>query len=473
MIKYLSNFLFLILVFMGLVSGYSDLFSNDTHISKYLKAITRESDSTTKFIENYSDSVLKEYRDFYKHESNRYSVYSDSLALALKDSLPSQSLDSLKLLSHNLRLNSLEKPYKKQLDKITKTATESIKNILIDYKLLDNLSKEEVIFGTLENFRDTLSAIADDIINAITDTSDTYRDSTEYSCDDMCDSLLFYSFDLMINQINDTDDDVNSDDISEYTSNNQKDSETDTTTSEIKNNLILASDLKNAAAYRGRDGGVKQISLSPYLYYLHKTGLSAGMSLSILDKAKNKIDNGSIFIGYAFDLSDDINLDFSYTRSWFNKKSTLYKSSLPNNLGLTLSSSLFGFNIIPQVTFDFQTKSELSFFLDLSYPFVFEGLLGAKKLSIEPTLGYTFGEQNYELVKDRIIKVKGEKVTVPVNKKKSVFSVLDYSFTVPIKLDYNFFVLKVSLGIDNPMNVLDVSASKSYGIASIGISFWL
>ncbi len=418
----------------------------------YIKNI---SDSALISQSRYCDSIKKANAILLNNYNDSLNFYIDSLKIAHKDSLPQTDIESLYNLGRELKFKLLA--YSDSLTLNIGYGSSKFKNVLqntIDSFIRLVISKKRI---SMKNEFDNYNEIIDSLVNDCIDSVNNYTDYIDDKASDFYDSAKDTLLSLAENFI----DKINDEREGQLDSINAKkdslDMEYDRAT-----RLELSLDNNSHNSYRGRDNGVKQYYISPELNFIHRSGISINFSTYWLNKAVQHFDETDLGIQYEYEINDNFGFDISYTHSWFGNNSYLSKSDLNNNIETAILFDFFNFELSPDFSIDFSTKKELSLFLNLSYNYELENICGMRKLTVEPTFSYIFGEQNKDLVNSRKKKVKGIVKTITTIINKNLSGVLDYEFTLPIKLDYKMIIIMPYTSLDIPVNIIDASYSKPF-----------
>jgi hypothetical protein len=207
--------------------------------------------------------------------------------------------------------------------------------------------------------------------------------------------------------------------------------------------------------FMGRSDTIRTPTIIPEIKYTFKSGLYVSGTVDIIpDRKKNKVDGGSLSLGYDFDLSDDLSGGISYSKPFYSSTSTQVTSSISSTFTGDLTYDI-GDIISPNISIDYNiNKQGISgdVFLNfgLTHDFISEGIFGRKDiLLISPTAAINSGTQNFYdgyIVYRKLKTVKRDATeTKAINaytSQLSEFKVLDYEFSVPIEYKAGSFILQ-------------------------------
>jgi len=238
------------------------------------------------------------------------------------------------------------------------------------------------------------------------------------------------------------------------------------TTDPVKDTVPSASSLTLSLNYStntvfvGRKDAAYKSFLNPGLTYMNKTGLFVSLSGDYYPELKtSKFVDYSYEAGYQFTLVNELTGSVYVSRMQSNSNSTKVNAGVGTSFGIYLS---WDNDIINLGTgFDYSTGKfndlTLTPTLSKSFAFMF-GTYYQFDLSIDPTLTFSFGSQNfyrYYLI-DR--KYVNPTVISRINgyiKEMKKFQLLDYEFSVPVSLSYSDFTFTATPYYIIPVNQPD------------------
>jgi len=238
------------------------------------------------------------------------------------------------------------------------------------------------------------------------------------------------------------------------------------TTDPVKDTVPSASSLTLSLNYStntvfvGRKDAAYKSFLNPGLTYMNKTGLFVSLSGDYYPELKtSKFVDYSYEAGYQFTLVNELTGSVYVSRMQSNSNSTKVNAGVGTSFGIYLS---WDNDIINLGTgFDYSAGKfndlNLTPTLSKSIPFMF-GTTYQFDLSIDPTLTFSFGSQNfyrYYLIDRKYI---NPTVISRINghiKEMKKFQLLDYEFSVPVSLSYSDFTFTATPYYIIPVNQPD------------------
>jgi len=235
--------------------------------------------------------------------------------------------------------------------------------------------------------------------------------------------------------------------------------------------LVFSSAYASHSAYRGRDIGLVQQSISPSVTYRHSSGLNIQASTYWLNNAGNRWDNFQLTGGYEFRLSGVLGGSLSYTHFWFNDSSTSELSVFTDNAQAGFSFDWPAISIAALGSMNFGTATEFTLTTSISHNFEIPFSL-YNKITVSPSFSWVLGQQNSELTSLLTTKGKGKKAAVTTSAQKSAtstFGVLDYEVSLPATIELGPVTLVPSATYIIPLNVVDASTRTSFINLEFGI----
>jgi len=238
------------------------------------------------------------------------------------------------------------------------------------------------------------------------------------------------------------------------------------TTDPVKDTVPSVSSLNVSLNYStntvfvGRKDAAYKSYLNPSLTYMNKTGLFVSLSGDYYPELKtNKFVDYSYEGGYQFKLASELTGSVFVSRMLSNSNSTKVNAGVGTSFGTYLSWDNDIINIGTGFDYSKGKFSDLTLTptvsKDISFSF---GDMYQFDLSIDPTLTFSFGSQNfyrYYLI-DR--KYVNPTVISRINghiKEMKKFQLLDYEFSVPVSFSYNDFTFTATPFYVIPVNQPD------------------
>jgi hypothetical protein len=205
----------------------------------------------------------------------------------------------------------------------------------------------------------------------------------------------------------------------------------------VKSYLKVGLNFLNDNAFVGRTDINPTPTLTAKINYNFKFGLYVSGTLdAITNRDNNKLDGGSVEIGYNYTEDDNLEWGTSFTKLFFNSTSTRVSSSLSSELNAYIDYDIAEI-ITPglSVSYNFGksgNKGDILINPSLSHDFLIEPVFGDNdKVLISPQVGLNIGSQNFY---SEYIERKG----VPRRANAVYFNalgdmkLLDYEITAPI-----------------------------------------
>jgi hypothetical protein len=249
---------------------------------------------------------------------------------------------------------------------------------------------------------------------------------------------------------------------------------------EHSNKIIASVDTKSHTSFRGRDGGVSQASVSPSLTLALSSGFRISLGAGWTEKPEFHRDGTSLGIGYDFNISPIMGASIGYSYLWFTDSSTQNQSVFHHSIdgGIFLETSLA--NLGAGVGISIGSEMEYAFTASASRH------IPVGKFSLNPSLTISWGEQNGELIAQRLIKAKtgqgksqgkgngiggGQQSNQTTTTPKNVFSIMAYEINLPLNIHIGKFIITPSLSGIFPMNVIDGSREAPYVNAGLAVVY--
>ena len=212
----------------------------------------------------------------------------------------------------------------------------------------------------------------------------------------------------------------------------------------------MSVDYLNNNVFMGRADTVSTPAILPELKYTFKNGIfvSAGANY-IPNRLTNKLDAGSLALGYNYEITDDLGGNVSFTKLFYSANSTQIGSAITGIISADMDYDIAGI-ITPTVGMNYNLVTQgfgNDIFVNagLSHDFAKEGIFGDNDLFIiSPAALINAGTQNfynaYLVTKKYKLTAKGqakeavaEKLLTKQKEKLSQFSLLDYELSTPIE----------------------------------------
>jgi len=244
--------------------------------------------------------------------------------------------------------------------------------------------------------------------------------------------------------------------------NNRMVADTDTTVRVRKNSATVGVNYGSDALFFGRTGPIKYPFVAADAIFNSKAGFFLyGSALKVLGY-KPFVDEIDLGGGYYYRLSKKLNGTISYTRFFFNNESEIIKSASTNDINFKntydwkyLKTSLIGdylfgksYDIFVTISNSKYWESKFSIFDDQDF------------ISVNPGVNIILGTQNfvqrysidhkYQLEANNIY-IKNENGRGA--RANAKFSMLNYSFKVPVAYNRPHYTLEFSYKYSIPVNV--------------------
>ena len=418
------------------------------HTNEDLSSIQRSADSTLQTERRYSDSLIAAVAYIAEKAVTRIDLLADSLIQSAHDSLDAPRRDTLRFVTKSLQQRLLA------FGDTTKQAVGGTISHFVDgltegkktYSVCDSCESgpdfndrfeqfQDFVDNLHETLRDTTSALIDDRKDLFQDGEETIHDSLA----DLRDNLI----DNRLNEI-------------DYRRC-------------VATRLTVSTGYSSHTTYRGRDNGVPQQMLAPSLAFHHSSGFGIEISTYWLDQTLKRWDDVAASLSYEFTAGSIIDGALSYSHFWFSDSSRSSKSVFKNAFGASLSLNWPVLSL--SIDGDLATGAASEFALAASASHNFEiPLTLYNKISIEPTLTATIGEQNSTLTTIRTKGAKGKKVVGIDAQTSNMFGILDYELSLPVTIDLGPVTISPSITFIVPLNVIDESTTKAFVDFELGVS---
>ncbi len=314
-----------------------------------------------------------------------------------------------------------------------------------DYEITFNAFQKKVDIST-DAFFDAASDEYESASDAMADTADILRDS-----------LISYIETLI---------DERSTELYEF--------------EEHSNKIIASVDTRSHTTFRGRDGGVSQASLSPSLAFALSSGLRFSLGAVWTEKPDFHHDGIYLGVGYDFTISPVMGASIGYTYLLFADSSTENQSVIHHSIdgGIYLETALANLGASAGISIGSEMEYAFAASISRSIP------IG--NFSFDPSLTITWGEQNGELVAERLVRtLKGQgksqgkgkgggqqssQITTTPN---NIFTIMAYEINLPLSIHLRTLIITPSLNCIFPMNVIDGSREAPYLNAGLTVVYEL
>lgn len=394
----------------------------------------------------YADSVMQSMERNIAAARKRLKAYGDSITISVRDSLDSTRKRRLEetvtalgktindlLLEKKILLQEIAGIYRQQIQ----AGSESAGRCIGCASAEDSSGRVE-LFGAFSDsvasvFEDSVSAVAEGLEEILVDT----LEENEESLSDLAETLL----------------------------EEQRD-ENEARASRATVELLYNSPV----VYRGRDNGVREYSFTPSVSYQHRSGLAFSMSAAWLSRAETKWDVAAAGIAYQGFAGDNMQWSISFTHLWFSSASAQARSVLNNSVGFAGAYDFTHVAVAASISVDFQSKAERTMMLSVTAPVTLGESVAGGELTVEPCILGVYGQQDVELVLQRTQKAQKAKkmaVMARATQARTVFGVMDYEFEVPLNYRRGNWTVRSAFTLVTPLNVLDSSSSKPFGMVSV------
>lgn len=207
--------------------------------------------------------------------------------------------------------------------------------------------------------------------------------------------------------------------------------------------------------FMGRADTIKTPTILPEMKYIFKNGIYLAATADYIpNRVTNKLDGGSAAFGYDFDITDDFSGGLSFTKLFYNGKSTQIGSSINSTLNANLSYNIADV-ITPMISADYNFLKQgfgHDIFLNagISHDFAIDGIFGDKDLLIiSPSVNANAGTQNFYDAYFTLKKYKltssllqaAESLIISRKDKLSKFKFLDYELSAPVEYKAGLLIL--------------------------------
>jgi hypothetical protein len=210
----------------------------------------------------------------------------------------------------------------------------------------------------------------------------------------------------------------------------------------------------NNNVFMGRADTVHTPTIVPEVKYSFKNGLYFSGSIDVIpNRVKDKLDAGSLAVGYDYDITDDLGGGVSFTKLFYNPNSTQIGSSISSVVSADIDYNITDI-ITPSLSVDYNFikqgfGNDIFVNVGLAHDFAKEGIFSDKDLFIlSPTAAVNTGTQNFydayfTLKKNKSVAgTAAEKKLFTAQKEKlSKYNLLDYEFSAPLEYKTGVLIL--------------------------------
>jgi hypothetical protein len=234
--------------------------------------------------------------------------------------------------------------------------------------------------------------------------------------------------------------------------------------------LKIETDYLTNNVYYGRADTILTPGILPSLGYYHKSGIYILASGTYLpNKTFQKLDNGSIELGYSFDNPNGIGGSIAYDKLFSAQASTQVKSLVSSSIILNLDYDIAGI-VTPTLELDYninrdRIQGDFLINVGLTHDFLIDPLFGKHDLLIiSPTFLRNAGSQNfyqqylYKKFKSSSSKQQAFKAINNLSK----FTLLDYEFSLPVYYTTGKFTFSVIPTLSIAENTLPTVLQAGY-----------
>lgn len=385
-----------------------------------------------------------------------YNQFRDSLLYVNRDSLNTRRKDLVKITANNIK-NIFDGYIKLQIDSMRSFYAGFIVSLNQQKENIKNnigaIQKNE-FNDALDDYRDLMDSLSDmfqEKFGALADTISYFAGDSLEGCKD---SLFDYTWDRIDDQY----------DENELAGINKTSGKVE---HEPANEIDISLTYDSHYSYRGRDDGIHEYAIAPSVQYQHKSGFGAFIDLEFLSKSPGNPDGVDGGISWQFDISDAFGIQLLYTHFLFTDSSKEERASLNNNFEaiFNLETKYYNTNLTLDLDFGGGVR-EGSITWYNSLPVTLSEHILKGKLTFEPNLSFTIGEQNLFLIAKRKLK-PGD---IKVKKSSSTFGIMEYEVGLPLTLETKYLIVKPVFYLIIPVNVLDLSTKSSFGDFSVEIT---
>jgi hypothetical protein len=231
----------------------------------------------------------------------------------------------------------------------------------------------------------------------------------------------------------------------------------DNTKGEKKSSLKFGLNYLSNAVLLGRADTIRTSLLEPEIKYTFAPGIYVTGNLEYVpNRKKNRVDGGSLGLGYDFDIGDNLSGGVSYTKLFYSSSSTQIGSAISHSFNANLDYNI-GDIITPSISVDYNIikqgfGNDVLLNAGLNHDFTMEGIFSDDdEFALTPTATVNAGTQNfydaYFSVKKYKVTQKGQakeakaKALLAANAAKlSQFTLLDYELSMPIEYKTGLFI---------------------------------
>ncbi|MBB5636316.1 hypothetical protein HDE68_002204 [Pedobacter cryoconitis] len=242
---------------------------------------------------------------------------------------------------------------------------------------------------------------------------------------------------------------------------------------EQKPSLKFGVNYLNNSVFMGRSDTARTPVITPGIRYTFKSGIYVAGSLDYLLNSKNaKLTSGDLAAGYDFDLTDNLDGAISFTKSFYNPKSTQIASSQSATINASFNYDLNDI-ITPSISADYGFnkqgfKNDIFLSAGISHAFMLADLFNIKdQLTISPTVILNTGTQNFydsylvnKKLKNTAKNTAQSKLTAIQKQDLEKFRLLDYEFSIPVEYKLNHFIFTLTPTYSRAQNKLPGNISS-------------
>ena len=415
------------------------------------RSIQHVVDSTLHFERSFVDSLALSTTVHVGKASRELKSLTDSLIISAADSLDDSRKDSLRVVAGSLeqQMVSVEAETRKLLSGLLLNFTKQLDRGKTVYSPCDGCQSTEDFEAQLGNFRDVVDSLRgsfrDTASSLRDDQSETFRDRLE----SYRDSLVQVREDLIDHRLDEID-------VQRYRA----------------SRFIVSTGYSSHNSYRGRDNSIPQQMILPTIEYRHSSGLSIAASTFWFDKTPKKWSDFLLSAGYNSTIGNVVDVSVSYTHFWFSDSSKTARSVFTDEASAGLSIDWPVLSLGTNASLDIGSANEFTLMTSASHSFEIPLSL-YNRITIEPMVTATVGQQNSELTILRRKSAKGKKVVGIQTQVNNSFGILDYEATLPVTIELGQVTLAPALTYIIPLNVVDQSTASGFFDFDLTISLSL
>jgi hypothetical protein len=413
-----------------------------------IQSVKRAADSTLFAEQRHADSVISSVSAAAVLAARHLELSANSLVTSAGDSLDANRQDALRLTAKSLQrpIHAIEATAKKLVTGPTSLLSQQITRGISEFSRCDDCEDPSDFEDRLRQFQDHVDEVRETFRDTTSTVIDEQRDFVRETHEAAFDSLVDLRDNLIESRLEEID-------YQRY----------DAT------RLIVSTGYSSHSTYRSRDNGVLQQMIAPSLRFQHSSGFGIEVSTYWLDQTPKRWDDVAASVSYEFTAGSLVSGGLSYSHFWFSDSSRSSQSVFRNAFGASLWLNWPVVSL--SVNGDLATGDASEFTAAVSASHAFEiPLTLYNRISIEPKITATIGEQNSSLTILRTKGLKKKRIIGTEIQSNTMFGILGYEMSVPVTVDLGPVTLSPSVCYVKPLNVIDESTTKAFFKFEFGAS---